>query len=263
MLIKEGETTGFVMDPTKREIALSLDNGEIRKELSVFSSSDLNTGRVFTIPGLSARFKILEFFSNCTPVVRRGAPDTSLKGLAQRYRFLPVEPAPDPGQNNACAMMRVTGSGHAVNGVYAIVENASPKERLDVEGGSLLLSVRPVRTYLPFQLELTDFEKVDYPGTTMPKSYESRLNLIDGETTRQVVIAMNEPLRYRGYTVYQSSFIQGASGETTVLAAVKNYGRIFPYVASVVMCIGLLLHLGSTLVTSKYGNPIKAKGEDS
>jgi hypothetical protein len=32
-------------------------------------------------------------------------------------------------------------------------------------------------------------------------------------------------------------------GEATVLAAVHNYGRLFPYIASIIMSIGLLLHL--------------------
>ena len=34
---------------------------------------------------------------------------------------------------------------------------------------------------------------------------------------------MNEPLRHRGYTFFQSSFIEAPEGEATVLAAVKNY----------------------------------------
>ena len=54
---------------------------------------------------------------------------------------------------------------------------------------------------------------------------------------------MNEPLRYKGYTFYQSSFIETPDGETSVLAAVKNYGRMFPYISSIIMCIGLLIHL--------------------
>ena len=58
---------------------------------------------------------------------------------------------------------------------------------------------------------------------------------------------MNEPLRYKGYTFFQSSFIEGPEGETTVLAVVKNYGRLFPYISSIIMCIGLLFHLSLKL----------------
>ena len=54
---------------------------------------------------------------------------------------------------------------------------------------------------------------------------------------------MNQPLRYKGYTFYQSSFFESSEGEMTVLAAVKNYGRLFPYISSIVMCFGLMVHL--------------------
>ncbi|SVA41121.1 uncharacterized protein METZ01_LOCUS93975, partial [marine metagenome] len=62
-----------------------------------------------------------------------------------------------------------------------------------------------------------------------------------------ILIQMNEPLRYKGYTFFQSSFIEGPEGETTVLAVVKNYGRLFPYISSIIMCIGLLFHLSLKL----------------
>ena len=62
-------------------------------------------------------------------------------------------------------------------------------------------------------------------------------------TNRKILIKMNEPLRYKNYTFYQSSFIEEESGETSVFAVVENYGRLFPYISSIIMCFGLLLHL--------------------
>ena len=82
-----------------------------------------------------------------------------------------------------------------------------------------------------------------HPGTGIPKSYSSDINLIENGISKHILIEMNEPLRHKGYTFYQSSFIESLDGETTVLAAVKNYGRLFPYISSIIMCIGLLLHL--------------------
>jgi len=102
---------------------------------------------------------------------------------------------------------------------------------------------RKKRTYLPFSIELLDFKKVLHAGTGIAKSYSSEINLIENGIPRRVLIQMNEPLRHRGYTFFQSSFIEGPEGEATVLAAVKNYGRLFPYISSIVMSIGLFLHL--------------------
>ena len=72
---------------------------------------------------------------------------------------------------------------------------------------------------------------------------DTDINLIENNLPRRVLIQMNEPLRHSGYTFFQSSFIEGLDIDTTVLAVVKNYGRLFPYISSIIMSIGLLLHL--------------------
>ena len=82
-----------------------------------------------------------------------------------------------------------------------------------------------------------------HPGTNIAKSYSSEVNLIENSIPRRKLIKMNEPLRYKGYTFYQASFVDDREKETTVLASVKNYGRMFPYISSIIMSIGLLLHL--------------------
>ena len=82
-----------------------------------------------------------------------------------------------------------------------------------------------------------------HPGTGIAKSYSSDINLIENGISKRILIKMNNPLRHNGYTFYQSSFIESPDGETTVLAVVKNYGRLFPYISSIIMCVGLLFHL--------------------
>ena len=82
-----------------------------------------------------------------------------------------------------------------------------------------------------------------HSGTDIAKSFSSKINLIDGGISRQVLIQMNEPLRHKGYTFYQASFIEEGSKQTSVLATVKNYGRSFPYISTIIMCIGILYHM--------------------
>ena len=82
-----------------------------------------------------------------------------------------------------------------------------------------------------------------HPGTNIAKSFSSDVNLIENDIPRRTLIKMNEPLRYKGYTFFQASFIDDSEIETTVLAAVKNYGRLFPYISSIIMSVGLLIHL--------------------
>jgi hypothetical protein len=54
---------------------------------------------------------------------------------------------------------------------------------------------------------------------------------------------MNKPLRYKNFALFQSSYFEDRQGnEYTVLAVVKNAFRLFPYIASGIIFIGMLLH---------------------
>lgn len=65
---------------------------------------------------------------------------------------------------------------------------------------------------LPFTLKLNRF-MVEYYSTGMPSSFKSDVQVTDPETgeTFNRIIEVNEPLRYKGVTVYQSSFDDGGS----------------------------------------------------
>jgi cytochrome c biogenesis protein ResB len=96
---------------------------------------------------------------------------------------------------------------------------------------------------LPFEIGLKDFQKKDYPGMSMARGFSSDVSVYDQGAPWEARIEMNAPLRYKGYTFYQSSFDQSAEGETTVLSVVENKGRIFPYLGTFIITLGLLLHL--------------------
>ncbi len=91
-----------------------------------------------------------------------------------------------------------------------------------------------------------------YLGTAIPRNYESHLQLADPQrqTDRQVAIRMNEPFRYGGETFYQSGYrrdpVTGVG--TTTLQVVTNFGWMIPYVACMIVAIGMLAHFSQTLV---------------
>jgi cytochrome c biogenesis protein len=65
---------------------------------------------------------------------------------------------------------------------------------------------------LPFTVALKKFV-VEYYSTGMPKSFASEVEVTDPDTgkTFAQTVKVNEPLRYKGMTVYQSSFNDGGS----------------------------------------------------
>ncbi len=55
---------------------------------------------------------------------------------------------------------------------------------------------------------------------------------------REVLISMNDPLRYRGFTFYQAGFDN--NDKTTILQVVKNPAMLLPYIACGLVALGLL-----------------------
>jgi len=97
---------------------------------------------------------------------------------------------------------------------------------------------------LPFKITLNNFRRDVYPGTDMPRDYESRVTITDGDIKWPAIISMNEPLRYGGYTFYQSSTAIDNDGQAiSVLSIVTNKGWVFPYISGILLAIGLIYHL--------------------
>jgi len=111
-----------------------------------------------------------------------------------------------------------------------------------------LIELRFRRYYKPYRIKLLDFTHDRYTGTSIPKNFASRIVLSDVErgVEREVVIAMNEPMRYAGETFYQSAFKN--NDQTTVLQVVRNPGWTIPYIAVLISALGMLLQFGATLL---------------
>lgn len=65
---------------------------------------------------------------------------------------------------------------------------------------------------LPFTVQVKDF-RIEHYDTGQPKSFESDLVIDDPEAAAPVsaTIAVNHPLMYKGYAIYQASFSDGGS----------------------------------------------------
>ena len=163
------------------------------------------------------------------------------------YNFLeqkknrPVEK--EDNRNRPGILFKISGTGTTTDGIYGLFLGQTIPQSITVHDAQFQLVFRRQRTYLPFSIELIDFKQILHPGTNIPKSFSSEIKLIENNIGIRKIIQMNEPLRYGGYTFYQASFMEGKQHDTTVLAAVKNYGRMFPYISSIIMSFGLLLHI--------------------
>jgi hypothetical protein len=121
---------------------------------------------------------------------------------------------------------------------------------------SYQLALRPQRFYKPFSLHLVEFKFDRYAGTEIPKNFSSRVRLQRPQTgeDRELLIYMNNPLRYAGETFYQADW-DHEDEKGTLLQVVRNPGWLTPYLACALVGEGLviqfLIHLVGFAVKRK------------
>ena len=243
MVIKEGESSDHVDDYHDMELAFVNTSLEDSLEYTIFDAPLLGEGSSIKYDKLGIQIDIIDHIKNVRIKSRISPADSIYKGFLDDFVIIPKQPDKENTQNRPGLIFKLAGTGKETDGIYGAFLGQRVPDTFEIGGELFFAEFRRKRTYLPFAIELLDFKKVMHPGTNVAKSFSSEVNLIEDKIPRRVLIQMNEPLRHKGYTFYQASFVEGLDKETTVLATVKNYGRMFPYISSIIMSIGLLIHL--------------------
>ena len=247
MVIEESAQSNHVEDYHFMELAIINTSASSFDEFTIFDQPLLKRNQILAHANLNFEIEIINYLENCELTKRNSPAGIQHKGMLKKIMLSELKPEKEDNWNRPGMIYKISNSGTNADGMYGIFLGQPISQTVSVNNKDYTIILRRKRTYLPFSIELLDFKKILHPGTDIPKSYSSDINLIENGTVRKILIQMNEPLRHKGYTFFQSSFIEGPNSETTVLAVVKNYGRLFPYISSIIMCIGLLFHLSQKL----------------
>lgn len=128
--------------------------------------------------------------------------------------------------------------------VANVFEDRFPEQTFSLDGETYAIGMRYKKTYLPFTLTLLDFRHDRYPGTNIPMNFSSRVRVDHAQTgeTQDVMIFMNNPLRYEGFTFYQASFAK--QDTASMFQVVRNPGWLMPYIACTLVSLGMLYQFG-------------------
>ena len=149
--------------------------------------------------------------------------------------------------------------------IHAIVEKGGLREEFWMAYGEVkqlllgeegfVIGYQRTQRPLPFSVTLKDFRKKEYPGTTVPSAFESDLEIRDDSRGLRLskTISMNNPLTYRGYTMFQASFAMEPV-ETTVLAVRKDPGTPIVYTGFITIVLGMVL-----MFYFRTGNPKRSR----
>lgn len=251
MRIDEGQTAGYSEAPREVELAVIDKSDPNFDQVVAIPEAVLARGGTIQNPTLPFTLHIRQFMGNTHLAMRTQAPQAppSLATAGFGPKIVAAE-APRTVKDNERDLSSAFVEVNGVEGSLGtwLVSNAIPDAQpLTVNGRTYELVMRQRRFYKQFALTLLDFAHDRYAGTDIPKNFSSRVRLVDLDRNenREVLISMNDPLRYRGFTFYQSGFDN--NDQTTILQVVKNPAMLLPYIACGLVAAGLLVQFSMHL----------------
>jgi len=274
MSIDEGDVATYAIDTRVIELAVvtSTDTEERHtivphEVLQAALWAEGAKKRLVSHDDLPFDIEILQYYRNSDLAdVEEGAKNPATQGVGRGVLLVekPVGAgaSSDAEIDSPAAYVKLTEKSSGKDlGVYALSTRLLDDQvRLGDKAYSLALRFQ--RTYKPYKILLNDVVKEDYPGSDTPRTYESLVQFTDpaNNVDRPVKISMNNPFRYLGETFYQSGYFRNPrdGSETTTLQVVTNAGWMTPYVACMIVVVGLLYQFVQTLMRFLVADPAGA-----
>ena len=241
-------------------VAEHLEGGGVRERVVPFERFE------GLAPGESARFedaalpfdvRLSGFHRNCVVVQER---EGGVDGLALRR----LPPDPEKSERNEPGMLVTLlekGPGGRTHRGLVHADQSFPwRVGVSREGRTQAWDVdlRRRRWSFPFTLRLDEFVAAYHPGTTRPKEYSSRVTKMEEGSSEPILITMNQPLRHKGYTFFQSSFEPSREVVTregrrvrtppvSIFSVVRNPADAWPLTACGIIMVGLAYMMGMKL----------------
>ena len=270
VFMQEGQTVNYLRDIRTIELAL-IDRSDketdehvvVPRELlerNFRANSKRKSGQPLVFIDnelLPVKVAVVEYYKNAD--VRDLKPGektvaTAGRGLKEAIKPLPASTGTDTDSAVDLAAAYVTFADKETGkdlGTFLLSQLASEQkfaerfaEKVVAGGQTYDAFLRFKREYKPYTLSLVDVRKDDYVASDTPRNYSSDVKVVDPEAgvDQTVHIKMNDPLRYRGDTLYQSGYHPLPDGEATTLSVVHNRGWMIPYVACMIVVIGMVAH---------------------
>jgi hypothetical protein len=265
MRLVEGEARSYSENGRLNELVLIDTTDPKNDRVASFAETQLGPGVELAVPGTALKLRVRRYYANSEPRFQPAADDadTATQGVGQRLHFQRLERTTKmDARDIPGALIEVTGEGGSLGRWWVsnwfneqklaelLWRQASAPVRQALEtpqqfthqGRTYLLAMRPMRYYEPYNIALVDFRHDRYMGTEIPKNFSSRVRVQHSETgeDREVLIYMNNPLRYGGKTYYQAGFDDN-DPRVTILQVVRNPSWLLPYISCTLVTLGLLV----------------------
>ena len=245
MRLAEGETKNFSESYRYNELAIIETTDPKFDDVVVVPEEILGRETALQHPKLPFRVVTKAYYPNSVLQLRANLkdqpPQIATAGVGPK---LVATPTPltykQDDRNWPAAYIEFVGPEGSL-GTYLVSTQLAVAQTLEYAGRTWRVGLRFQRSYKPFALTLLKVQHDVYIGTDIPKNFSSRVRVTnpDGRDDREVLIYMNNPLRYAGLTFYQ--YQMDSEHATSVLQVVRNPGWLLPYISCAMMALGLVV----------------------
>lgn len=249
MRLEQGIPKNYSESSQLNELAIIDTTDPQADEVVAIPEALLGRQDAFQHPKLPFRVVIKDYYPNSDFLDgSRPAPNIpagttlAFTQKGERIAAIPAKLTYKPNERNLpSAYVELIGPQGSLGTWLVTTPPAIVPHTFEHAGRTYRMAFRLAREYKPFTLTLQKFSHDIYAGTTIPKNFSAlvRLQTPDGRDNREVLIYMNNPLRYSGFTFYQSSFEEG-NDKVTILHVVRNPSWLIPYISCTMMSLGLL-----------------------
>ena len=260
--IEVGQTVNFVQSYKNMELAVIDVTDPTWDEVYSVPNSLLAKGGTIPVPGTPITLNVKKHHANselsALPPGMEASIATAGAGPGVLVQDRPLVSA-DNEMDLPTAFIEITAAGQN-QGIWLVSAAMNAPQSFTFDGRTYTLSMRLLRQYLPYSFTLKQFRHDVYPGTQIPKNFSSQVQVVNHprNETRDVLIYMNQPLRYEGKTFYQASY--GKNDTLSILSVVDNPGWLLPYISCVLVSLGLLVHFAIVLRRSLKRRQDKKEG---
>ena len=261
LMLKEGETGSMSTSRHLWELAV-WEKGST--DVYAVDTAGLHSGETIDFPDLALELQVTKYYKNCSADMTGPAAGTAgrIFNISGIQDLKVSRPAKEASDNTAGILFEIYPEAAGKRTVLLYGKDTGPA-MVPLNNRVLLFSLDKKKIVLPLSLTLIDFRVKFYPNSNIPKSYESTVRIkTGGGLERDVLISMNKPLRFKNLAFFQSSYFIARNGsEYTILAVVRNVGRLLPYIASLWIFAGLLIHFILSLVRRKKSRQGETKNK--
>ena len=243
--IAETKNTNYVEYPTEFDFVLIDASFSDVDQIYSVPIGDIADSEVLSVNDIT--LSLHAYYPNSI-INQRGIVSKKYDEMGYDFKLIPLPMTYKSDEKNIPGMDVTISVDTQPLGRFIFWGGTAIYQELAVNGKNYLMTVRPKREYLPFQLTLNQFTKKEYDRSEIAELYRSNVTVTSEHGNFDTSISMNEPLRHKGYTFFQASFTEDEA--TSVFQVVRNPSWLIPYISSLLIVIGLFVQM---MISMKRG----------